>query len=322
VVPDLTGAAADSDVCISFLINGGAFRGRLVRLDASVTDILHRHGDPPAVSALLAEALAAATALAGALKYAGVFTLQIQGDGPVSMLVADVTSDGALRACAKFHPERLAAELAHTRAGGLAPHLLGNGHLAFTVDQGPDTERYQGIVALAGGTLADSVHTYFRQSEQLDSALKLAVAPTPNGGWRAAALLVQRMPEEGGAPLPATAEERDDAWRTAVILLGSLREAELLDPALDGLRLLYRLYATVGVRALKIKPVRAQCRCSRDRSARIIASFPLSEVRALSDDGAVHMTCEFCRTVYDFALDELERLVRDEQIPPMQGAPP
>src|SRR5262249_37578585 len=148
---------------------------------------------PPAVSTLLAEAMVSAVALACGLKYDGIFTLQTQGDGPVHMLVTDVTSDGGLRACAKFDADRLAAEVGHTRAGGHAPHLLGGGHLAFTVDQGPDTERYQGIVELSGGGLTDSIHHYFRQSEQLESALKVAVARPPEGSdgpWTAAALVI------------------------------------------------------------------------------------------------------------------------------------
>jgi molecular chaperone Hsp33 len=252
--------------------------------------------------------MVSAVALAGGLKYEGIFTLQVQGNGPVHTLVTDVTSEGALRACAKFDEDKLAAEIGHTRAGGLAPHLLGSGHLAFTVDQGPKTDRYQGIVELSGGTLADSIHHYFRQSEQLDSALKVAVGQESGGAWRAAALLVQRMPEEGGQALQRSAEDREDDWRTAVILLGSLKDSELLDPLVTPGGLLGRVYGTVGVKALRAKQIRAVCRCSRDRSARILASFPLAEVRNLSDDGAVRMTCEFCREVYNFSLEELDTL--------------
>lgn len=308
MVPQLTDVTAqaqpDRDVCISFLINGGAFRGRLVRLDATVTEILGRHQDPPEVANLLSEAMAAAVALAAGLKYEGVFTLQIQGDGPVSALVVDITSGGDVRAWARFDADRLGTELARRRSGGLAPHLLGAGHLAFTVDQGPDTERYQGIVELGGGSLADSIHNYFRHSEQLESALKVAVAP-----GRSAAMLIQRMPEEGGhaGELP---EDPEDAWRAAVILLGSLKDSELLDANLSSWDLLTRIYGTVGMKAFRIKHIQAKCRCSRERSAKILASFPVEEVRNLSDHGAVRMTCEFCREVYSFSLEELEQLAK------------
>ena len=162
---------ASGDVCLPFIINEGAFRGRLVRLTGSVSEILTRHNDPTEVGALLAESMVAAVALAGGLKYDGVFTLQVQGSGPIHTLVADVTSAGDLRACAKFDAENLAAEVNKPRAPGFTRQLTGaSGHLAFTVDQGVDTERYQGMVALSGESLAESIHHYFRQSEQIESA--------------------------------------------------------------------------------------------------------------------------------------------------------
>lgn len=306
------GPAAE-DVCLPFMINGGAFRGRLVRLTGTVSEILNRHGDPPEVAALLAEAMVAAVALAGGLKYDGVFTLQIQGSGPVRTLVADVTSAGDLRAWAKFDPDQLAAVVSKPRLAGSVPQLSGpSGHLAFTVDQGPDTERYQGIVALSGESLTESIHHYFRQSEQIESALKIAIGePEAGGQWTAAAVLIQRMPEEGGRPIDR--DEAEDAWRTAVILLGSLKDSELLDLGLSPARLLMRLYTTVGLRLLGPKPIRAKCRCSRERSERILASFPIEEVRTYALDGTVHMTCEFCRTDYAFSESELATLASDHR---------
>ena len=313
MAPDMSsgasfGANPAADVSLPFLVNGGAFRGRLVRLTAATTEILGRHNDPEPVSILLAEAMVAAVALAGGLKYAGVFSLQVQGKGPVHMLVTDVTSGGNLRGCAKYDADAVAAEMARVRADGFMPHLIGpGGHLAFTVDQGPDTERYQGIVELSGESLAESVHHYFRQSEQLESALKLAVAPptTPGGPWTAAALLLQRMPEEGGIRL-AVREDLDDAWRTAVILMGSVKNSELLDLSLAPERLLTRLFITVGVIPAARRPIQAKCRCSRERSEGILASFPLEEVRSYAEDGKINMTCEFCRADYEFAVDDLE----------------
>jgi molecular chaperone Hsp33 len=297
--------AAGEDVCLPFIINDGAFRGRLVRLTGAVSEILERHNDPKEVSALLAESMVAAVALAGGLKYDGVFTLQIQGTGPVHMLVTDVTSAGELRACAKYDADRLSVELSKPRPAGFTPQLTGpSGHLAFTVDQGPDTERYQGIVALSGETLAESIHHYFRQSEQIESALKIAVgAPRDGGTWTAGAVLIQRMPEDGGRPVDR--EEAEDAWRTAVILLGSLKDSELLDLSLSPKQLLIRLYATVGIGLLERRPILAKCRCSRERSERILASFPVEEVRSYAQDGIVHMICEFCRTDYAFSESEL-----------------
>lgn len=298
------------DICLPFILSNGAFRGRLVRLTTAATEILAGHKDPEPVSLLLAEAMAAAVALASGLKYKGVFTLQVQGKGPVHTLVSDVTSDGDLRECTKFDPDELAAELARAKPGGALPHLLGPGaHLSFTVDQGADTERYQGIVELSGETLAEAIHHYFRQSEQLESALKI-VASGPKGGtgpWTVAALLLQRMPEAGGVPI-ANREEADDVWRTAVILMSSVKDAELLDLSLTPERLLHRLFATLDVRAAKPKPVAAQCRCSRERSERILASFPVEEVKTYAEDGKIHMTCEFCRADYVFSESEIDAI--------------
>ena len=327
MVPKLTAIEVPTtDVSVSFLINDGAFRGRFVRLTGTVTEILQRHDDPAAVGALLAEALVSAIALAGGLKYEGVFTLQIQGDGPVHMLVTDVTSDGHVRAWAKFDAERLAAEMSRPRPGNLPPHLLGAGHLAFTVDQGPDTERYQGIVELSGDKLSESVHRYFRQSEQLESALKVAIGPPrdASGLWSASALLIQRMPEEGAGRSHIPREDLEDDWRAAVILLGSMKDAELLDSDLAPLQVIHRAYGSVGAQLVSVRPIAAVCRCSRAKSARILASFPIEEVRNLSDHGAVRMTCEFCRSVYTFTLEELESVARESRpsSPQETGDPP
>ena len=299
------------DVCLPFLINDGAFRGRLIRLSDAATDILNRHNDPEPVGVLLAQSLVAAAALAGGLKYDGVFTFQIQGTGAVRTLVVDVTSDGHVRGCVKYDAATLEEEEARPRAAGAPLRLLGSdGHLAFTVDQGPDTERYQGIVDLAGETIADAVHHYFRQSEQLESALKIAVVPPsePGEGWRTAGLIVQRMPEEGGVR-HYDSEELEDAWRAAVILLGSLTDEELVDPSLSPLKLLARVYGTVGARLTTARPLVAQCRCSAERSRRIIASFPVQELKTLAVDGEVRMTCEFCHESYVFPESELDSLV-------------
>jgi molecular chaperone Hsp33 len=304
-MPD--GTAEGSDLCLPFLVSGGAFRGRLVRLTTAATQILGAHKDPEPVSLLLAEAMAAAVALASGLKYKGVFTLQVQGKGPVHTLVTDVTSDGDLRGCTKFSAAELAAELAKAKPGGPMPHLLGPGaHLSFTVDQGADTERYQGIVELAGETLTEAVHHYFRQSEQLESALKIAASPAKggNGQWTAAALLLQRMPEAGGIAA-ASQEDRDDVWRTAVILMSSVKDAELLDVSLTPERLLHRLFGTLGVRGTRPRRISAKCRCSRERSERILASFPVDEIKSYADNGEIHMECEFCRTDYVFLESEL-----------------
>src|SRR5216683_3214946 len=190
---------------------------------------------------MLGEAIALAAALAGALKYEGVFTLQTRGDGPIRLLVADVTSAGAVRGYAQYDAEKLAKAVAAmpggaTGIGGSVPRLLGAGHLAFTVDQGEHTDRYQGIVELQGATLAECAHHYFRQSEQLQAGIKLAVDRVADGnGGRA-------WPAEGGIVDATTVDEHDDGWRRAMILMSSSTTGELIDPRLAPNDLLFRLF--------------------------------------------------------------------------------
>ena len=304
-----TATAPTDDLIQPFQIETMAAQGRLVRLGAAVDSVLSAHDYPEPVAELLGEAQAIAAALAGALKFDGVFTLQIKGEGPVTMLVADVTSEGAMRGYAQYKAEALARVMAGETGPGPSepvPRLFGNGHLAFTVDQGPDTQRYQGIVALEGATLADCAHAYLRRSAQLDAALKVAVGRVtgPDGAesWRAGALMVQRMAEAGGAqPRSGEADpERDDAWRRAVILMGSSTSEELLDPTLHPHRLLYRLFHEDGVRVFAPTALAMRCRCSRERVVRVLRSFPQDEIETMKVDGLVRVTCEFCNSEYVF----------------------
>ncbi len=277
--------------------------GRVVRLGAVVEDILGRHDYPEPVARLLAEALALAAVLAGALKFDGVFTLQIQGDGPVSILVVDTTSDGAMRAYAKIKSD--AGDLTSTESP--VPHLLGKGHLAFTVDQGPETERYQRIVDLNGRQLADCAQHYFRQTESLDAAIVLAAGRPSEGGWRAGALFLQRLPEEGERVLAS--DDADDPWRRAMLLLATVQAGEMLDPALDPLVLLYRLFHEDGVRATPPRPVSRGCRCTRARIGEVLKMLPRGELEELKIDGRLEVTCEFCNQMESFDERELEVLL-------------
>ena len=289
------------DLVQPFQVEALGMRGRLVRLGPALEAILGGHGYPDPVAAMLAETLALAAALAGGLKYDGIFTLQTQGDGPLGMIVADVTSDGAMRGYARFDEARLAFT---ADTGGPVPRLLGSGHMAFTVDQGPDTERYQGITELEGSTLADCAHVYFRQSEQLETAITLAATPAPigkHGGAFAGALMVQRMPADNS-------EAADDDWRRAVILMSTASAGELLDPALAPADLLYRLYHAEGVRVFRTRPLHHACRRSRTKVEKTLASFPRSEIEAMAEDGKVTVTCEFCRSAYVYGEDELAAL--------------
>jgi molecular chaperone Hsp33 len=311
---DSAGRRVD-DLVQPFQIDAPGLRGRLVRLGASVDEVLSRHDYPEPVARLLGETLALTAALSGALKYDGVFSLQTKGDGPIRMMVADITSSGAMRGYAAFDESALAGALATTAGAPISapvPRLLGRGHIAFTVDQGPDTERYQGIVELSGGTLAECAHHYFRQSEQLQAGIRLACGRTamPDGStsWRAGALMLQRLPEDGGNAEPAVIDAADDDWRRSLLMMGSGTSAELLDPALTPNQLLFRLFHEDGVRVYRPHSVRAGCRCSRERVARMLRALPRAEVEDLKIDDAVIVTCEFCNTRYTFSDPQLAEI--------------
>ena len=298
-----------------FQIEGMTVRGRLVRLGPALDEILSRHDYPDLVSRLLGEAVALSSALAGALKFDGVFTLQTKGDGPLSAMVADVKSPGDLRGYAKFEPEAIAAFEADARPS--IPRILGGGHIAFTVDQGADTERYQGIVALEGQSLADCAHNYFRESEQIDTAIVLACGRHPDsnsasGAWRGGAIMLQRLPEGDPSLLARGVEvERDEAseddWRRVVTMLASTKDSELLDPELPGDDLLFRLFHEDGVRIFEPTGLRPGCRCSPERAERILAQLPPHELPGLALDNALIVTCEFCNASFTFTLDQFDR---------------
>jgi molecular chaperone Hsp33 len=238
--------------------------------------------------------------LAGALKYDGIFTLQTKGDGPIRMMVADVSTEGALRGYAQYDEAKLEAALARARASSPSvPLLVGSGYIAFTVDQGEDTDRYQGIVELAGATLAECARHYFRQSEQLQAGIKLSVGRSgPGGTWRAGGLMLQRVPPEGGYAV--VADDVEDGWRRAMVLMSSATAAELVDPELPPRRLLFRLFHDEGVRVYRTHPLEARCRCSRERIVRILRSFPAEDIEDMRKDEVTTVTCEFCNTRYDF----------------------
>jgi molecular chaperone Hsp33 len=299
------------DLVQPFRIGPFALRGRLVRLGPTVDRILSQHDYPEPVAAILGEAVTLAVVLAGALKYDGVFTLQTKSDGPIKLIVADVSTEGAVRGYAQYDRDRLDAVPSPSvrRPGGSpsVPALIGSGYIAFTVDQGEHTERYQGIVELAGSTLAECAQHYFRQSEQIQAGIKLSVARAgENGAWRAGGLMLQRVPPEGGYKI--VADDVEDSWRRAMVLMSSATSAELVDPELAPRRLLFRLFHEDGVRVFDTHAVEARCRCSRERIVRILRAFPKEDIDEMREEAVTVVTCEFCNTRYEFTPDDLAPL--------------
>ncbi|WP_431282930.1 Hsp33 family molecular chaperone HslO [Humitalea sp. 24SJ18S-53] len=284
-----------------FFLDGRPVRGRLVRLGPLAEALIGRHDNPPAVATLLGQALALTAGLAAALKYKGSFSLQAKGEGPVGMLLADCTDEGALRGHARVDAGALGDATA-------ADALLGKGYLAFTCDQGPDMDRYQGMVAIEGASLSEMTARYFDTSEQLAARVWLAAGPTP-AGWRASALVLERIAAGGGSEAVLEPEIADDAWTTALALAGTVTDAELLDDSLSAERLLTRLFGgefgAEGIALGRPRPLSYGCRCSRARLAQLLTGFPADDLDHMAEEGVITMTCEFCNLGFRFDRTEV-----------------
>src|ERR1700689_2811240 len=290
--PEQTGS---DDTILPFAVKALDLRGRIVRLGAAVDTILTGHDYPTPVAKLLGEAIVLAVMLGSALKFEGRFILQTKSDGPVYMVVVYFTSPDTVRACARFDAEKVAAAIA---AGATEPgKLLGHGHLAMTIDQGPDMSRYQGLVPLEGEDLEHAAHEYFTRSEQIPTRVRLAVAEEFGAGengpprrWRAGGILLQFLPKSsdrarqadldpGDAPAGTEphALSEDEAWVEGRSLVATVGDIELIDPELSSERLAYRLFHERGVRVFRAASVQAQCSCSRHGVENMLRSFPQTD---------------------------------------------
>ena len=293
-------------------------RGRLARLGPAIDQILAQHAYPAPVARLVGEAAALTVLLGVALKQEGRFQLQTRSDGAVDMLVVDFDAPDRLRAFARFDAQAVAENGKASSA-----ELLGRGHLAFTIEQGAETARYQGVVALEGQGLEAAAHQYFLSSEQIPTIVRLAVGQnvTPQGTqWRAGGLLVQFLPssserlrqrdlDPGDAPGGAGGEAagEDDAWLEAKALAATVEDHELLDPLLSGERLLFRLFHERGVKVFAAQPVHAECRCSQERVETMLRQFsPKERADMVGENGKIGVTCEFCSVHREFEAGAFE----------------
>lgn len=305
------------DAVVPFTLENLDTRGRSVRLGEAIDTILSRHNYPLPVARLLGEAVVLSALIGSSLKFEGRFILQTQTDGPVNMIVVDFNAPDGMRGYARFDQEKLVKAAEEGKTG--AADLLGRGHLAMTIDQGAHTERYQGIVALNGDTLEQVAHTYFMQSEQIPTQVRLAVSQITTKGdvrtrWRAGGILIQHLPEHGIGvrDLPgdgvyedeATAERRErevDGWNEARAMLGTVSDLELTDPDISPERLLFRLYHETGVRVFPSTPLVERCVCSVERIEDMLAnSFTEEDRQDMQVDGEIEVVCEFCSTAYRF----------------------
>ncbi|MBC7283808.1 MAG: Hsp33 family molecular chaperone [Hoeflea sp.] len=310
---------AGDDRVLPFEVDGLDARGRAVQLGPMIDSILSRHDYPEPVARLLAEAIALTVLLGTSLKFEGRLIVQTKGDGPVDMLVADFSTPGNLRAYARFDEDRLAG----AQAAGMtsSAELLGRGVLAFTIDQGEYMQRYQGIVEMNGDTLEAMAETYFRQSEQIPTIVRLAVAELidrdsdgkPRHSWRAGGIVVQflphapermRQPDLPGGDAPEGIDDRmhddDDSWAEAKALVSTVQPGELTDPEVGAERLLYRLFHERGAKIYPPVPVLDKCSCSRERLGDVLSGFSTEELRDSVEDGEITVQCEFCSTAYRF----------------------
>jgi molecular chaperone Hsp33 len=289
---------ARDDLVAAFQIEGQPARGRIVRLGSVVDDILKRHDYPEAIANLLGETCALAALVGASLKFEGRLIVQAQGDGPVSYVVADYDTSGGLRGYCKFDPDKVAdVSAGFVRPG--ARTLIGSGLFIMTMDPQNLKDRYQGVTAIEGETLALCAEQYFAQSEQVPTKVRLAVGELQVGDvktWRAGGMMIQNIAEDDARG--STAE----AWSRAQMLFETLGEDELIDPTVAPETLLYRLYHEDGVRMFTPKALRAYCRCSEDRVLGMLRAFPTADLSDMVEpDGLIHVTCEYCSRGYVIA---------------------
>lgn len=266
-----------TDTIQRFLFEHAPVRGEVVHLEATWRAVLDRHAYPPAVRALLGEMMAAAALLTATLKFGGTLIMQIQGSGPVKLLVVECTSDHHMRATAKW---------SQVPARGDLVALVGDGKFAITLDPGQGRPGYQGVVALEGATVAAALEQYMLRSEQIETRLWLAARDEC-----AAGLLLQKLPDGSGTDV--------DAWPRATLLAASLTPQELAAHAAP--ELLRRLYSAEDIRVFKPRPVQFRCTCSRERVTSMLHMLGRAEVESIvAERGEVEVNCEFCNQRYRF----------------------
>jgi molecular chaperone Hsp33 len=277
-------SSRDSDCLHRFVFEDTDVRGELVHLDASWRAVLERQDYPPPVRELLGEAMAAAVLLSATVKINGSLHLQVQGDGPVRLLLVEVTAQRTLRGLARWSGEVV--------AGGLGDQV-GTARLMLTIDPGEGRERYQGVVAVERDSLAATLEDYFERSEQLATRLWLAASEQ-----RASGMLLQRLPGRSGD---------DEDWNRDVLLGETVSANELLE--LTARELLQRLFHQEDLRLFEAEPISFRCSCSAERIESMLRGLGYAEVRdILEEQGEVNVNCEFCRQVYAYDAVDVERL--------------
>ena len=294
-----------NDTSISFNLDNNAFRGRIVRLDNVMRKIFTHAQYPDNVAAAISETTALGVLIASLMKFDGIFTLQLQGSGPISVLVADVTSAGKVRATAKYDAKAIeAAQVLRKTEGEIepTPHWLEHGNLIFTIDQGKNTELYQGVVDLKGKNLEECALRYFKNSEQIDTYLHLYL-DKDGEVWKSAGILIQKMPQKGGKDGADDENALKELWNEDKILMDSLKKEEIFN--LDLKEVLFRLFHEHQVRVSKEQEYVFGCRCSREKLQQMLSSMKPEDIEDMVENGKITATCNFCGQVYSFDKGEL-----------------
>jgi molecular chaperone Hsp33 len=294
--------APTADFVLPFELEEAGLRGRLVRMDGASTRALLAHPLPEPAQRVLAEALGLAALLGSSLRFEGRLSVQLKGDGPLNLLATDYFAGGGLRGYARLDEKRFADEGRPEHFAG----LVGEGVLAITIEAKKGAQPYQGLVPLSPEGLSASAETYFAQSEQLPTMLRLAAGPVYKSGeghgWRAGAFMVQAVPGK-----QADSEERSDDWRRIELFMKTLQDYELLDTDVTAESVLWRLFHDDEVRVRKSLPLRFECSCRAENIRSVLTSYPIEELKDLPDpDGVIRTRCEFCGNTYEFPLATLK----------------
>ncbi|MEM8798558.1 MAG: Hsp33 family molecular chaperone HslO [Pseudomonadota bacterium] len=291
------------DQVLPFRIDKQDVRGRVIRLGPSLDKSLAAHNYPPLVADTLVEAITLAGLLGSMIKGDGLLTLQVRAKGAIEMLVADYRYPGMIRGYAQFDRDRIAALSALGTPRPQLSDLLGDGYLAMTIEQGYESERYQGIVELEGPDIATATRNYFLKSEQTPTEIALAHERDDEGKHRSGAIIIQHLGRgEDGGPRILDPDQREH-WDRASALMNSVREQELTSETLSNPELLYRLFHEDGVRVFEPLDLAHGCRCSHEKIAGVLRQFSAEDLSEMVEDGAITVTCEFCSTAFRFGGD-------------------
>jgi len=286
-----------------FQLDNQPVRGRAVHLGSALDKAIGRRY-PDEVARLLGEAMMLCAIVARSLKFSGRLVIQCHGtnDGAISLLLADCTTDGAIRGYARWDRATLKEIKLDSRNPG-AQTLLGGGTFSMTIDQGPDMDQYQGLAEINGDRLSDCAEHYFAQSEQIPTQIRLACGQVQDSGdapkWRGGGMMIQKIADDD------LREDTKNAWLTAQSLFATITDAELIDPLLSQNRLLYRLFHEDGVRVVDTAQIVAKCTCSRDRLEKTLKAFEPKALQDMAENGEIKANCEFCDTDYIFALADI-----------------